>query len=209
MALFDDIYTKVMDHTRRPELVALTKSAIRTAVLRAHHLDFFPRDKDIKVLSYTVDPSTTFYDFSMAAELPKCRTVAKVYSSLESDRTGTFALPQDHLTEELEYREIDDLYDENGCRRRYIYTVVADTLRCFPETPTGRLNVVFFKDPDTSDAGLNSWIARQYEDDVAAWAAAIVFARSGFLEQAQYFDNTFVRPFKDSLVQSNLLGTVS
>jgi len=41
------------------------------------------------------------------------------------------------------------------------------------------------------------------------WAAAIVFARTGFAEMANDFQRTHVQPFKELLVSSHLIGMVN
>ena len=44
MTTFAELESLVIEQTRRPEISSVTKAAIRTATLRAHHTDFFPRD---------------------------------------------------------------------------------------------------------------------------------------------------------------------
>jgi hypothetical protein len=41
------------------------------------------------------------------------------------------------------------------------------------------------------------------------WAAAIVFARTGFAEMAADFQKTHIAPFKELLISSHLLGNVN
>ena len=57
--------------------------------------------------------------------------------------------------------------------------------------------------------GFSSWIADNYPDELAMWAAAIVFARTGFAEMAADFQRTHVQPFKELLIASHLLANVN
>lgn len=202
MTTFAELYALTLTHTKRPELQALTESAIRIATLRAHHVDMFPRDQKVQELSYVVSPTAMFYDFPnvSATLLPRLRSIVSVY---------TLTVDGGHKLEELEFREPNDLYDAEGAPRRYVYTLIGDTLRCYFDMPTGRAEVLFFANPVTSSTDYSSWIANEYPDDVAAWAAAIVFSRSGFAEMAQQYQNDYIKPFKEMLLASHLLGTVS
>jgi NADH dehydrogenase/NADH:ubiquinone oxidoreductase subunit G len=64
------------------------------------------------------------------------------------------------------------------------------------------------RNPNTTDLGFCSWIADSYPDEVAMWAAAIVFARSGFAEMAADFQRSHIEPFKGMLIDSHMLGNV-
>ena len=44
MTVFSDLLSDVYAVTNRPDLVADTKLAVRTATLKAHRSDFYPKD---------------------------------------------------------------------------------------------------------------------------------------------------------------------
>jgi hypothetical protein len=201
MTTFAEMEALVVGQTRRPEVPTITQAAIRTATLRAHHIDFFKRDLAIGTLSYTPSSSAIYYDLpSISATLPRLRALQLV-QSLES----VYHQP----TEELEYRELQDLYDSDNHLRPSIYTLVGDTLRIYPQSVTGSLATYFYQNPVTTTVGYNSWIANDYPDELAMWAAAIVFARTGFAEMASDFQKTHIQPFKEMLLSSHLLGSVN
>ena len=201
MTTFAELESLVVAQTRRPEVSAVTQAAIRTATLRAHHTDFFNRDLAMGTLSYTPSSSASFYDFT------------DVSSTLVRMRAFQLVQSVDSITsvpvETLEYRELQDLYDSDNVRRSSVYTMIGDTLRLFPAAATGQFTAYFYKNPVTTDAGYSSWIADSYPDELAMWAAAIVFARTGFAEMAQDFQRTHVAPFKELLIASHLLSTVN
>jgi hypothetical protein len=200
MTTFAEMEALVVGQTRRPEVTAVTQAAIRTATLRAHHTDFFPRDLAPGTLSYTPLSSAQYYDLpDLTTLLPKLRSLQSLKSV---DSTGK-------PIENFEYRELQDLYDSDNVLRTSMYTMIGDTLRLFPAAATGQFAIYFYKNPVTTEVGFSSWIADNYPDELAMWAAAIVFARTGFAEMAADFQKTHVIPFKELLVSSHLLNTVN
>ena len=201
MTTFAELESLVIEQTRRPEISSVTKAAIRTATLRAHHTDFFPRDLASGPLTYTLSSIAQFYDFpNISQTLLRMRSLKLIH--------GIDAVTSAPV-EQLEFREADDLFDQDGNRRPHIYTLVGDTLRIYFSAPTGAATAFFYQNPQTSEAQYSSWIADTYPDELAAWAAGIVFARTGFTEMAQQFQELHVRPFKELLISSHLLGNVS
>lgn len=202
MTTFAELYDLTQTILRRPELQAQVESAIRTATLRAHHVDFFRRDLRVVDHGYPIDPVARFYDFQdiSVSLLPRLRTIKNVYS-MSPDGV--------YQTEQLEYRESDDLYDTDGMPRRIMYTLIGDTLRCFFALPTGRMNIYYFANPQVQAVNYRSWIADEYPEELAYWAAGISFARAGFLDLAQTIQRDHIMPFKELLIASHLLATVS
>lgn len=200
MTTFAELEALVVEQTRRPEVTSITQSAIRTATLRAHHVDFFRRDLQIGQLPYTPS-NATYFDFSNVYDL---LTRLRSFQKLEGV-DATTATP----VEELEYRDIDDLYDNDGARRLSMYNMIGNTLRIYPQMATGVLNTYYYSNPITSNLGYSSWIANDFPDELAMWAAAIVFARTGFAEMAADFQKSHIIPFKESLISSQLFGNVN
>jgi len=200
MTTFAEMEALVVGQTRRPEVTAITQAAIRTATLRAHHVDFFPRDTAPGTLSYTPLSGAQYYDLAdLTTLLPKLRSLQSIKSI---DSTGA-------PVENLEYRELQDLYDSDNVLRTSMFTMIGDTLRVYPCIATGSMAVTYYKNPVVTEADYASWIANEYPDELAMWAAAIVFARTGFAEMANDFQRTHVQPFKELLVSSHLIGMVN
>lgn len=202
MTTLAEMEALVIAQTRRPEIPAVTQAAIRSATLRAHHTDFFPRDQAATSLLYEPGPNpVSYYDITnISSVLPRLRSL-KFMKGLDY---STF-IP----VERLEYRDSDDTYDGDGVMRKSCYTLLGDTLRVYPMLVTGRLEVWYYQNPTVSGLTYSSWIADLYPDEVAMWAAGIVWARTGFAEMAQDTMRTHVGPFKEMLVASHLLGNVA
>lgn len=201
MTTFAELEALVIEQTRRPEIPAVTKAAIRTATLRAHHTDFFPRDLVTGALTWTVNNAAMYHDFTNVSNiLMRMRSIKFI-----DGNDAVTSVP----VERLEFREIDDIYDSDGVLRPSVYNLIGDTLRCYFQQPTGLATAFYYQNPLVTEAQYSSWIADAYPDELAAWASAIVFARTGFAEMAQEFQKNHIVPFKEMLVASHLLGTVN
>lgn len=199
MTTFAEMEALVVGQTRRSEVPAITQAAIRTATLRAHHTDFFPRDLTMGQLDYAPSSTSYSYDFANVQNFfPRLRAFQLMQS------VDPIALVP---VEELEFRDIDDLYTAEGEMRMHVYTMIGDTLRLYPSAPTGKFSAYYFRNPVTQASGYSSWIADEYPDELAMWAAAIVWARTGFADMATDAQRTHVQPFKELLISSHLFTT--
>ena len=105
MTTFAELVASTLEVTKRPALVALTNQAVRLAVMRAHHTDFFPRDSGISALNYQVSPYVMFYDFqNLNTLIPRLRQIQTIYGKTQE---GLYV-------EQLEYRKMSNLYDNDG-----------------------------------------------------------------------------------------------
>lgn len=200
MTTFAELRTLVAARTGRPELTALTNSAIRTATVRAHHTDFFWQDGFRAFMDYTPDTQLPYVDLNnFRTDLPLFRAMKLVYCVNINNNAPV---------EKLEYRTIGDEYDSEGKLRNSVY-VMHGGLRIFPWVQTGRVQLVGYNNPNVGLDTYTSWIADLYPEEIAAWAAGIVFQRSGAQEQAQIIQRDSVIPFKEMLVESHQLGEVN
>lgn len=201
MTTFAELYDLAVEQTRRPELQAITEAAVRTAVLRAHHFDFFPRDLQEGAVVYTPSSNAWQYDIpSLGTLLPRYRAIKGLLGT--EPVTG-------RPIEQFEFRETDDMYTTDGERRSHVYTLLGTTLRIVPAQATGTLLVYYYQNPDVSQDTFNSWIADTYPEQVAMMAATAVWSRTGFREQANSAEETWNQPFKEMVISSHLLGNVN
>jgi hypothetical protein len=203
---FQQLYDLTVEFTRRPELAALTQTAIRAATIRAHTSGFFFRDRYAELVSLTYDSSKAWVD------------VADVYSRLTNLRAVESVQMVQDLTdfpsEQLEYADPTDIYARNnnvrtGGLRTGIYTLDGQSLRLYPNFSTARCKINYYKLPVTTSVGFSSWIADTWPDDLAMWAGSIVHSRSGAIEQAKINLQTNVMPFKEMLMESCTIPTVN
>lgn len=202
MTTFADMQTQVIANTKRPELVTLTDSAIRMATLRAHQVDFFSRDQGNSQLTYTVPSSGQPY-----VDIPN------IYTTVPQLRTPDFLQSLDTTTlypsENLEYVvDFKNFWDEYNVLRQSVFTLLGSTLRVNSAANTGKFQFYFYNNPVVTDAGYSSWIADLYKEELAMWAAAIIWMRSGFQEIAASTQRDVILPFKELLVTSHLSSKV-
>lgn len=201
MTTFADLLTLTAEISRRPELVSMTKTAIRAATLRAHLTDFFTRDAWVARLSYVPPNDVSFADITdVYASIPRLRAVKFVQCVAPSNGAPT---------ENLTYRDVDDTYDQNGRLRQNCYTLQGTVLRLYPLMMTGMVDIHCYLLPIVTEAGYSSWIANDFPEEIATWAASIVLHRTGALEQATQMLKTQVGPFKELLIESYQLPTVN
>jgi hypothetical protein len=202
MTTFLDMQSQVNVYTKRPELVSLTDSAIRMATLRAHQVDFFSRDQLNGALAYTVPSSGQPYV-----------DIAGIYTTFPKLRTPDFMQSLDATTlypsENLEYVvDFKNFWDEWNILRSSVFTLLGSTLRMSSAANTGRLQLYYYGNPDVTTLGYSSWIADLYKEELAMWAAAIVWMRSGFQEIAQQSQVNSIMPFKEMLITSHLSSKI-
>lgn len=202
MTTFAEMRTKVIDLTKRPELVALTDYAIRMATLRAHAVDFFPRDQASTVFTYTIPSGNTLF-----VDITNLYTVAPLF------RTADFLQGEDSVTlnpaENLEYvSDYKDFYDEYNVLRSSVFTQMGENIRARFIGATGRARLFYYKNPDVAVATYASWIANLHSDELAMWAAGIIWQRTGFQEQASTVSRETIPQFKDILITSYLSSKV-
>lgn len=202
MTTFAAMQALVNANTKRPELVTLTDNAIRMATLRAHQVDFFSRDQFNVPLTYVPLLANEQY-----------KDIPNIYTTIPNFRTPDFIQALDATTlvpcENLEYVvDFKDFWNEWNDLRASVFTMLGNTLRIRSLADTGRLQFYYYGNPVVSSIGYSSWIADLYPEELAMWAAAIVWMRSGFQEIAQQTQVNQILPFKDMLVTSHLSSKV-
>ena len=199
---FQNMRDLVVANTKRPELTTLTDNAIRMATLRAHGVDFFPRDRASFVATYTVPSGVQLFV-----------DILNVFTTAPLLRTPDCLIGQDATTllpvEILEYIEdYKGFWDNDNQLRTSVFTQMGENLRARFASPTGRVEVHYYKNPDTAVATYSSWIANLHPEELAMWAAGIVWARAGFLDQSRVVKDEHVTPFIDFLITSYLSSKV-
>lgn len=195
---FADLRTLVNGQTKRPELTAVTDLAIKTATLRAHHTDFYQRDQTSVLLTYTIPTGN-----QVLVDIPNIFTTAarlRTPNFIQGEDATTL-LPNENLGYVSDYKH---LWNEYGELQPSRFALLGTGLKIRFAKPTGRCRLYFFQNPNTAEVGYSSWIADDFQEEIAYWAAGIVWARTGNLEQAQVAQRMHVEPFKELLTTSYL-----
>lgn len=168
---FNELVAEVTELTKRPDLSGRIRSAVREATMFSHRTNNFWRDLADGVL---VPISSQEGVINAEDYLPRLRSIA----SIRGNNNGT-------LTTELEQRDVDDLSDEYGVRRRHWFYGTANGVRYNLGIACPQMQISYWRDPDVNPASFDSWIAAKYPDVIIRWACAVIYKSIGHTEEAQ------------------------
>lgn len=189
-ALLDELYTI----TGRPDLVAESKSAIKSATLRAHHSDFYARDMAEQLL--TMDEAAYIHSWDYIA-------TASNFRALKYIRKVEDGVP----TDLLEMIPPDLALDSYGVERTNICYIAGRVIEIKCATEVDTFIVGYYVSPIVTDANYSSWVADQYPYVILFEAARLIFKMVGFDEQSAMYDRLSQEQFADLRV--NALGADS
>jgi hypothetical protein len=167
-----ELQAAVIALTNRPDLTALTLSAVQSATLKAHQSDYFPRDIYETGLSF-FQPEYE-HDFEVFTFIPRFRAVkyARVYDNANSTPGVFFEL--------IDPANVLDSY--NTARTNVMYLggteIHFKALAQFQYMLFG-----CYLNPDIASGTFTSWIADYHFDAIVYEAAAIIFRSTGNLEK--------------------------
>lgn len=167
----DEILAEIYLYTKRSDLEARTRSALRTATLFAHRTDNYWRDLSDGVL---IPISASEGNISLQDYLPRFRSLNSIYP-VDGEQRGR----------DLEQRDADDLLDDYHSKRRHWFYGHATGIRYNTELLLPNLRVSYWRDPDINPSTYDSWIARNYPDVIIHWASSLVMRSVGHREEAE------------------------
>lgn len=201
MTTFAEIYAATQLVVRRPELQAQVNAAIALATMRAHHVEFFPRDGVSVALTYTPPQVLPYHSITnIYTTIPTLRSLNFI-QNLSVDNFG--------VLETLQSWDQKKILDEYNLTRRGVYTQVGTEIRMYSCYHTGSARVFYYQNPSVTSIAYSSWIADIHMEEIAQWAAAVLYSRTGFLEQAGAIAKDHIVPFKELLKESYLLSEVN
>lgn len=167
-----ELQEKVIEITGRPDLAAITLSAIQSATLKAHRFDYFPKDLfqgviDTGAVSAEKELSTT-------VALPRFRTVnfINVYDMATAKPTVRF-----NIIDAL------NLNDQYGVERPNIAFLAGDNIRLKAAAAFQYIYISYYIDPVITVSGFASWVANNFPFAIIHEAAAQVFRSIGQMEK--------------------------
>jgi hypothetical protein len=170
-----ELQDEVYKITNRPDLVAETLSAIRSATLRAHQLEFFEKD--------VLETGIVFPTFEYIQQL-EYRTYIPRYRKYKYirrfDITGD---ARDGAKEFFTHIPPENALDEYHINRENVYYLAGSVIqiRCCVE-----FNAIIFGcylNPDITESGFNSWIALDHPWAIIHEASALIFKMIGKKEE--------------------------
>lgn len=195
-ATMTSLVAKVTELTRRPDIQDTIKLAIRTATLRAHRKALFPLDRRAYAFTYTPPSNGAIFVDVTAALLTVCPQFRSASHVIGTDSIG-------NPSESLEEVPVVSLFKSDGTPRQSVFTLLGQTLTIYPALFTGYGKLHYYMNPIVTDVGYASWIADMYEDDLALWATAIVWMRTGRVDEARVLMSGVITDFVNLLLESH------
>jgi len=148
-----ELVTEVYAFTTRPDLVEKTKSAVKAATLKMHHVDFF--DRDLHENGINLGASLNIQNFEYKALFPLWRALKYIRYL---DITTTPATPGDFF-DVIAPEQVLDSYKVTKTNVCYLAgaNLQINGLAAFQYILLGH-----YEHPDITDAGYNSWIAQEH-----------------------------------------------
>lgn len=199
----NSLLTAVMENayllTKRPDLVDVTRMAVKNATLKLHMSDFF--HKDLFETGISFDETKYIHKLAIKELLPTFRTTSylrkvAVDASSSTGYVGTTFLESVHPLYAKDDYQID---------RTDVYYAAGQVINIRLSTQESRLLGGFYLYPNVSDELYESWIARENQEIISYDAAATVFKGIGFDEQAAQFradSQSWARLLRNSNIDS-------
>lgn len=170
--LLPELRTEVYALTNRPDLVAVTLSAIRAATLKLHQMDYFYKDIFETGISFTT--AEYLQQLEYRALIPRWRSLKYLR---KTDSTGT---EQGAFFDLVLPETVLDDYKIN--KENVVYGAGA-LLQIRSSTLLQYAILGCYVNPDITELGYNSWIALDHPYAIVFEAAATVFKTIGDTEQ--------------------------
>lgn len=170
-ALYDSTKADVITLTARPDLVNETDLAIRHATIRAHTVDFFPKDFMENAVQFDEARYLQSLDLSI---LTGHRATKYIRKSDINGNMGALLSPID----------AEDIFTAYGKDRVDCYYPSGSTIQIKSCGLLQYAVIGYYALPITAQGNYNSWIAALYPEAIVAAAAALVLTGIGYDEQA-------------------------
>lgn len=168
-----ELVLAVHDITNRPDLPTVALSGIRSATIAAHTSEDYP--KDIVERAIAMPVVDYVHSLMYLDRFPRFRRFAYIRNYADST-------PGDHIRSISPFATKDGY----GLERTNVYYLAGDTVQIRTAQETDQFLVGAYVIPDVTEAGYDSWIAREFPFAIIHAAAAFVLRRIGFAEEAAY-----------------------
>lgn len=167
-----ELRQEVYNITNRPSLVVETLTAIRSATLKLHQLDYFY--KDIVEAGISFPAAAYVQQIEYRALLPRWRALKYLR---KTDSTGE---EQGPIFEVIPPESVVDQYRVN---RTNVCYVAGAVIQIRAESQLQYCLLGAYVNPDITEGGFNSWLATDHPYAIVFEAAALVFKMIGDTDQ--------------------------
>lgn len=170
-----ELQSEVILLTKRPDLAALTLSAIKASTLKMHQADYYP--KDLFETGVAFDEALTLQSLQYKQVFPRWRALKYLR------KVDATANPPAAFGPSLEVITPEQILDGYGYQRNEVCYEAGQILQIRLAHPHQYFSVGCYLHPDITDGNYSSWIADDFPYSIVYDAAASVFKTIGFSEQ--------------------------
>ena len=186
---FTELLDEVYDLTNRPDLVSVTKLAVRAATLKAHKTDFYSRD------IHEVGVEFSSSEFIQSLDLPSfisnyramkyIRRMDDVAATAASDAEGGF----------IEIITPDEVLDAYGVNRTDIAYVAGRMLAIRSSVEFNTMMLGCYVLPIVREGAYSSWVADLYPSAIVTEASRRVFKTIGQDDQSATYKDLVIEEY--------------
>jgi len=174
MATLTSLLTDVYTITNRPDLEDATKSAIKSATLKAHRSDYYSKDIYETGVDFTTEAYIQSLDYvTLISNFRAFKYFKRVKSA--TDTEGQF----------LTILTPEEILDTYGVQKTDVAYVAGRVLEIKASVSFRYGLLGCYVNPIVTDAGYTSWVADLYPYAIIYEAARILFLSLGDLEEAR------------------------
>lgn len=191
-SLIADVYTL----TNRPDLVGETLLAVKSATLKAHHSDFFPKD---------LQEEGVQFGFSLTQQTLEYKTLVPRWRSLSYLRKFDYSTPPGTPGKFLEILTPTNVLDSYSVNKEDVCYLAGLELNIRTREAQQYFLLGCYVHPNLVTETYSSWIADEHPYAIIYEAAATVFKTIGFDEQEAAY-RRMVADLYAELKSDNLLA---
>lgn len=195
MASFADIQSDVISITNRPNLVTQIQVAIRAATLKAHRLDYFPKDLKESGIAWSIPAYQQSFDYRGFDSRWRSFKYLRKYDGSTSPGT-----PGDFFT----VITPDQVLDDYLMQRTEVVYLAGANYEILSKTQDANMLLGYYRNPDTTIATYDSWIALDHPFAITYEAAALIFKQTGYDEQVLNMRQLVAEEYTE--LKMNILG---
>jgi len=167
------LQSSVIELTKRPDLAALTFSAIQAATLKMHHSDYYAKDLTESGVEFST--ATYLQTLEYRSVFPRWRAL-KYIRCIDSTSLEPYG-------PSLTVISPDSFMDSYSIEKENVVYEAGQTLEIRVRNATKYFLVGCYLHPDITAEGYSSWIADNFPFSIIYDATATVFKTIGYAEQ--------------------------
>lgn len=185
---FTELYNEVILITKRPDLDARTKQAIRSATIKAHHSDFYFKDLyEIPVQFSQLFFLQSFIPTEVAPNFRMAKYIRLWNGGIEGD-VGKFLTPI----------QIENSLDQYKNIKTDVFYMAGQLLQIRGSTTLDKVLFGCYVNPViTPESSYSSWIANEQPYAIVYEAARQVFKSISHTEQATEYSNLVAEEYAE------------